>query len=382
MECRLHNGLTVRGLLTIAFLLALAGTAAAEGGQQPIHKVRVINARFSGMERFFPAGRTLDTDHSVIMMVGPNGSGKTGFLRLVATSLENRRHFDEKGISRAWDDSDLQQLVKDAAKAPVHSPGWRKVFGSHWMRIFGSQYEHLNLGLSYERDVHPERGHALSDRAMETIAGLESRLREPSDGNRYGYMKLETNEPLYIQELAAPVPPDHPSMSTVSGWHQGYQPFTHFDPSYDGKNSWLAREGKIQSPGEASLGAIKTSFERIRQFMEEGQHYPFKLRSSEMGGFIAYAQPQQPVKVPGNARLAVFMDEQTAFLDPRNAEFFRRGLVEAVERYRPRLQVWLTTNDRYFLEHAPRDSAVVNLYEQPARITTTSEVLRDRIGEP
>jgi energy-coupling factor transporter ATP-binding protein EcfA2 len=316
----------------------------------------------------------LDTDHSVIVMAGPNGSGKTGILRLVATSLENRRYFDEHGVSRVWEDPELKQLVKDAAAAPAHSPGWRKVFGSHWMRVFGAQFEHLNLGLSWDADVHPDRDKALSDRAVQAIAGLEARLREPSDGNRYGYVKPETNEPVYIQELAAPVPPDHPSMN--GGWHQGYKPFTYFDPGYDGKNSWLAREGKIQSPGEASHGAIKTSFDRMRQFMEEGLHYPFKLRSSEMGGFIAYSMPQQPVQVPRNARLVVFMDEQTAFLDPRNAEFFRKGLIDAVERYRPRLQVWLTTNDRYFLEHAPRDSAVVNLYEQPATITTPTEVLR------
>jgi len=64
-----------------------------------IRKIRVLDANYSGLEERFPAGLELDTDSNIVIMVGPNGSGKTALMRMLATSLTHRAFFEKHGFS-------------------------------------------------------------------------------------------------------------------------------------------------------------------------------------------------------------------------------------------------------------------------------------------
>ena len=77
-----------------------------------IQKITAINTEYSGLEALFPVGHELDTDSGLVLLVGPNGSGKTAFLRLLSTSLDFERYFREFGFSQLWEEVGLNRRAE------------------------------------------------------------------------------------------------------------------------------------------------------------------------------------------------------------------------------------------------------------------------------
>src|SRR3989338_8674571 len=86
-----------------------------------IQKITAINTAYSGLEAILPQGHELDTDSGLVLIVGPNGSGKTALLRLISTSLDFERFFREFGFSRFWQEADLNRST-DLFFGPDNSP--------------------------------------------------------------------------------------------------------------------------------------------------------------------------------------------------------------------------------------------------------------------
>ena len=77
-----------------------------------IQKITAVNTQYSGLEAILPLGHELDTDSGLVLLVGPNGSGKTAFLRLLSTSLDFERYFREFGFSQFWEEAGLNRRAK------------------------------------------------------------------------------------------------------------------------------------------------------------------------------------------------------------------------------------------------------------------------------
>ena len=68
-----------------------------------LEQATVVNTdQLGALKPCFPQGHEITTDSSVVMVVGPNGSGKTGLLRMMYSSLGFREYFKEHGISQLW----------------------------------------------------------------------------------------------------------------------------------------------------------------------------------------------------------------------------------------------------------------------------------------
>ena len=75
-----------------------------------IEEVIVIDGNYSGLEEIFPTDHELRTDSDLVILVGPNGSGKTAFLRMLATSLDNERNGDK--LSQYTGSRDVDSMIK------------------------------------------------------------------------------------------------------------------------------------------------------------------------------------------------------------------------------------------------------------------------------
>jgi len=64
-----------------------------------IRKIRIIDSNYSGLEKKFPEELELDLD-LITLLVGPNGSGKTALMRMLATSIWNGKFFRKRGYSK------------------------------------------------------------------------------------------------------------------------------------------------------------------------------------------------------------------------------------------------------------------------------------------
>ena len=77
-----------------------------------IQKITAVNTEYSGLEAILPLGHEMDTDSGLVLLVGPNGSGKTAFLRLLSTSLDFERYFREFGFSKFWEEVGLNRRAE------------------------------------------------------------------------------------------------------------------------------------------------------------------------------------------------------------------------------------------------------------------------------
>ena len=75
-----------------------------------IRKITAINTGYSGLEAVLPQGHELNTNSGLVLVVGPNFSGKTALLRFLDTSLQFDRYFRENGISRWYEEAGLDEL--------------------------------------------------------------------------------------------------------------------------------------------------------------------------------------------------------------------------------------------------------------------------------
>lgn len=91
-----------------------------------IRKLEVIDARYCGLEAKLPAGLELDTGSSILLLVGPNGVGKTALMRMIASSIKGKLFFDEHGFSRRLYLED--SLGRDRYAVMPEAKGKQKVF--------------------------------------------------------------------------------------------------------------------------------------------------------------------------------------------------------------------------------------------------------------
>lgn len=94
-----------------------------------ISTLTIFNAAYSGLDAYFPAGSEFQVDSPVVLIVGPNGSGKTGLMRMIASSLEYHRYFEEQAISHRWIETlgicpSMEKAISEISQAREVSPGW------------------------------------------------------------------------------------------------------------------------------------------------------------------------------------------------------------------------------------------------------------------
>ncbi len=66
-----------------------------------ITSIKILDGGYSGLEQKFPTDLEFDTNSGIVLIVGPNGSGKTAFMRMLATSIRANQYFEANGHSRA-----------------------------------------------------------------------------------------------------------------------------------------------------------------------------------------------------------------------------------------------------------------------------------------
>ena len=80
------------------------------------------------------------------------------------------------------------------------------------------------------------------------------------------------------------------------------------------------------------------------------------------------------IEVPQDSQLVVFLDEPTAALSYRNRYRFMDRLVETAQKYSPRLQFFVATNDAVMIEHGPQDAFIDFDAEPVTRVSSYREL--------
>lgn len=399
-----------------------------------IQKITAINTQHSGLEALLPVGHELDTNLGLVLIVGPKFSGKTALSRLLTTSLQHERYFREKGISR------VRQFLLDKHISSFQNPkkveeGWYFTFeGMDYyfdrLNSFGIQGFDKERDLKYFtnewvnseelRDGHPRPisdglslryGHlticaafyAVSKKAVKRLKNLEQLLSQPTDLNIWRYIKAQIEgSQVYLQEFE--LPQHEETQLRMEGARISY---FEFDPTYDGslreppdnayyEQKWWEESARISgkkirhysipgktlhdSPGQNLADRLDMMFKDIDKFFIECLNPQFNPRK---GTYDEAWDPQAfPIwtyeDVPKGSQLAVFIDEPTAFLDYKITYEFVDRVQATLAKYKPRLQIFIATNDGVLIENAR--CKYINLYAQPAQSLDRVEQLRQSLN--
>lgn len=375
-----------------------------------IEKIRFLDTEYSGLDKMFPIGGKLDVNSNIVLLVGPNGSGKTGLVRMLASSIRYDRFFGENGISRSYDTnisefgSALSSYVEEIGKAKKVEDGWYYFYDCD--KIASDLERDPRFDVNRKRDLRQfdnesrEYTHivsnngftAISEHAFNQIKDIKRILSKDNDLNRWRYVKpFFEGGPLYIQEFSLPL--DKETQRIHKNEQRSY---TEFDPAFDGnimvRKFFFPREieesaarmmgKKVEydpnatkrarsSPGQALIDSLDETFENIRKFFEENLNPRFNPNTHSIGERMApWMHPRwSDEEVPEGSQLVVFMDEPTVYLDYRNRFRFKDRLEATIATYGDRLQFFIPTNDPILIERLG-DARFINLYEQPAVSTT------------
>lgn len=361
-----------------------------------IRKLKFLDTRFSGLDAYFPIGSELNVDSNVVLIIGPNGSGKTCLVRMLATSLEYNRFFSKEGISKSWKDpishhGCIEEFAKAAVEAKEVQPGWYE--GDAY--ILGYAIKELErdprFSLHWKKDVKErERGkNWVSASAIEQFKNAEKLMKERTEVNRWRYIKPTADEnPLYYQQFELPADEE-----SVMKRQQGYNTYLEFNPSFDGNRmvkifpfereiyeTIAKRMGKSceydpdavrrlkNSPGQTLKSDLEKALAHVEDFFEKKVNPRFHPKTDSVAELMSLGEHPRwrPEPVSSDAQLIVFMDEPTLFLDYKAQLWFRDQILTLTQRHGDKLQFFIPTNDATLIERMS-DCCYINLYEQPAK---------------
>jgi len=353
-----------------------------------IDSVTVLDDDYSKLRNQLPRGLELTTNSDVVLLLGPNGVGKTAFLRMLATSLEFHRHFEENGTSCYWEysadgiEQSVGRVVGDLKKTIEIEPGWF-VFDQFYRAAFNKICQ--RRGISYTDQVrsidNSERkfpGYAMSfsvisQEGRARILKLEDLLKDRTDENVWGFIRptIVGEGEIFFQHF------DLPQDDAVAHEQKtGLRRYVHF------KNTDNLFFGKPRpSPGQNLYQQLESLFERsVTQFFEEQKNPKWEREDYSINGKIkkmfSFGEERPYDTVPEDARLCVVMDEPTSFLDVANKYRFLDTVQETAARYRDRIQFFIATNDYALIEGMKDDCVYLNMYEQPTVSSRTFDVRR------
>ncbi|MDP3698630.1 MAG: AAA family ATPase [Nanoarchaeota archaeon] len=254
-----------------------------------IKKITVLDAHYSGLEQYFPQGLELNTEANVILLVGPNGSGKTAFMKMLATSIDFERYPETKNLQK--------YLKLDSSVSPLYWQEFVLPFNKETQR-------QLELGLERYMHFNP---HYHGNKIV----------------NPYDQYRPETKRRLEEMGFLPPKPSRYRS-----------------SPGQD-----------LLDKINASFVQIERFFlEGINPLWEQEDHSP-EGRIKRIFSLGQYKEKVE--KVQDNAGLILFIDEPTIYLDYKNKMYFVRKIQQLSEKYSSRLQFFIATNDLALIEKSP-----------------------------
>lgn len=452
-----------------------------------IRRITVLETCQPTLDYLLPSGQEVRTDSGLVYLVGQNRSGKTAFLRLLQSSLLNKRFYDmyntsilpqllvnnengswvndedyksakipkadrnkyakidEEGVHNlksyqrlfpqlGLTESDFIHLPpskrkRDAiiptksryyefihAVAELTSPNEREPFGQlenqAWKDSMGNQTglpsytESTNalikilkkrLGSRFP-DIPDFVYERVSDgfRGGRTIQKYEIQCGKPKDGPDTREDKMGQGPKLIskhrldeLYERIAQITKEKVDRTTW-GWFRpddydtplfGYEASPHISvrnqiPLSDIKGSVEIPIGHLvynpqfkasrqPSSGQRVMEEFECHFKTIDRFFTKGElpmeQYLLNRMVPHGERRIQEALRNVPkfLKIPPDAHLAFFVDEPEVYLDVSNQGEIRKTLFELVDKYKPRLQLFMATNSTDLIRAAPTDALFI-----------------------
>ncbi len=186
-----------------------------------IEKIKVIQNPSGPLQSVLPDGLEIAVDNPLVVLVGRNGSGKTGFLRLLKTSLECNLYFEEHGRT-LWH-SHLGEWGSDSITASASSffkqyPALRNTHGllhdreMEIINIFAKEYPGCPIetiqGYNIKGGESDRSAFAISrddETALRGWIALAGTTDTPL--NRFGYLHIASQVPCFYHVFAPPINP-------------------------------------------------------------------------------------------------------------------------------------------------------------------------------
>lgn len=337
-----------------------------------VKSAEIINTLHQSKElhKAFPKGHKVSTDSGLVLIVGPNGSGKTGFLRMVYTANDFKRYFDRNGVSKWWKFYGLDAMSK---KIDDNVKNYR--IDEKYKTGSGGKYNRIQFKGIETLKNEPRFGKIDFDKifdidgAREVLSQAREVLSEDTDINHCGYAKLDISDggPVYNDIILTSWGNQiHGTRLSESGRMNGIN-YGDFSPND-------ARVGFSKSNGIYAKRTLKEGFERVDAFFDERKIPIFYTlepflgycRVDEDGEFIQKDDPKaMGLNVPEDARMTLFFDEPTVFLDYDNLYWFRDKIAKTLDKYGKNLQIFISTNDPILIEKT-NGYGSINLYNRPA----------------
>lgn len=353
-----------------------------------ISTIQVLHPGTASLEEKLPKGHVIDVANSLVLLVGENGTGKSGFLRLLKTSLEyaqwfhGTHPFEAIDISRITFDGDKYNVQKRKKEFHPFFPNVSKLlfdyripepnnhlypqnkqFVAYFLPNVISDPEGIKNVLHFYKTVYPDlpfdpdvdvmevdytydslgkqvhaKAHVLSRERLAEICGMiGTAAKEDRPVNRWGFLLPQPENNIYHQCYASYIP-----VVQTRGDRTGNAAY--IDNHFTFQLNDFTRK---KSTGQMTKNVVQKIFKNIERFFTDYVNPTGKLTPSEAEELLEIV----PGEKRNSSRLLVLMDEPTSTLSYRNKYQFRDTLLELAQRYAPRLQFFVATNEPVLIEH-------------------------------